>query len=74
MWVLTKAYNDYDQYGDYLVSAYNERPTAEQIAKAAECDLEYANHILGGGGRLNSEGSWFFLTEIRNGEIYKHSN
>lgn len=75
MWVLTKSVNDYNQYGDYLVTVFNDKPTPEKLRKtlsipANEGD-EFINHLLNGGGRIGVEYEWYLLTKLEEGEEYK---
>ena len=72
MWVITRAINQYDQYGDYFECVFENKPTIEQLIKYFG-DEELAKHVLNGGGRQNIEYSWYFLTEIKSGEQYVHS-
>ena len=32
-WVITEAYNEYDQYGDYLVAVFHKKPSLEDLKK-----------------------------------------
>lgn len=69
MWVITFAVNAYDQEGDYFERVFDKKPTVEELNK-----LGYdGEHLIKGGGRKGSEGSWRFLTEIKSGEAYEHS-
>jgi hypothetical protein len=72
MWVITKCINEYDQAGDYFVAAFNERPSLNEIMMTVGCNEKYANNILSNGGRIGSEHDWYYLTEVYNGQIYKH--
>lgn len=69
-WVITKLVNDYNQYGQYFISAYTEKPTAEQIKKTLKCSDELAVDIEKGGGRASFEDIWFELHEIKSGELF----
>jgi hypothetical protein len=31
VWILTKSVNDYNQYGDYYIEAFKNKPTREQL-------------------------------------------
>ena len=75
MWVITFSINDYSQYGDYFHCAFNSKPTLEDLRKVfPESNIDFLNHISNGGGRTEQmEGTWYFLTEIKSGEIYEHS-
>jgi hypothetical protein len=59
IWVLTREYNDYDQYGEYFIDAWDHKPTAEEICQA--CYVADASHILAGGGRQAWEDCWYHL-------------
>jgi ubiquinone/menaquinone biosynthesis C-methylase UbiE len=72
MWIITRAINQYDQDGDYFETAYENKPTLDELLKFFR-DEELAKHVLNGGGRRDFEGSWYFLTEIKSGEQYVHS-
>ncbi len=72
MWVITRSVNEYDQDGDYFECVFHSKPTLEQLVKYFE-DEELAKHVLSGGGRIDYEGTWYFLTQMRSGERYVHS-
>ena len=72
MWVITRAINQYDQDGDYFECVFENKPTIEQLVKYFG-NKKLAIHVLKGGGRQNLEQSWYFLTEIKSGEQYVHS-
>lgn len=72
MWIITRAINQYNQEGDYFETAYENKPTLEDLVKFFG-DEELANHVLNGGGRRGFEYEWYFLTEIKSGEQYVHS-
>lgn len=63
VWVLTSEFNDYDQHGEYFEAVYASKPTAEQIAEKCRIYIEFADHILNGGGRKDKEYSWYWLRE-----------
>ena len=75
IWVLTTAYNDYDQHGDYFVAAFPRKPTRKEFYdwwyKDAEVDEDtayaFVDHMLAGGGRRNYEYQWYELTEYKFG-------
>lgn len=74
MWVLTRAINEYDQDGDYFESAWIKKPNIEQLIWFG-FEKDYALHLLNNdGGRIEYEHTWWFLTELKEGEQYKHSN
>jgi hypothetical protein len=71
IYVLTRSHNDYDQYGDYLVSAWYAKPSGSDLRRllpeSSEQDIQ---HILSGGGRRESESVWHFLRAISPGQDY----
>lgn len=65
VWVLTSAYNDYDQHGEYFEAVWPAKPTAEQVGDklgliAASSTVA---HVLNGGGRQQWEDVWWHLRE-----------
>lgn len=70
MWILTRVINEYDQDGDYFFCAWNEKPNVKDLVKVTERDEDYCNRILNNEGRLYPEHTWFWLTEMKNGEVY----
>lgn len=74
VWVLTDAYNDYDQHGDSLVAIFEKKPTIEKLAKALEMNdtgslnimsaVALLEHIRNGGGRRDNEYHWYDLEEV----------
>ena len=74
MWVVTRAENDSNQYGEYFVGVYTHKPTIENLKKLLPNKSEQTiKHILNGGGRQDFEDTWYFLSEINDGEKYEHS-
>ena len=72
MWVITRAINDYNQDGDYLMAVFYEKPNEEQLKRVLKNDdTHFLGHMLEGGGRISLEHEWYYLTEIKSGEIYK---
>jgi hypothetical protein len=87
MWIITRAINQYDQDGDYMFSAYVcDKPSREELRilfygtkynptvhdKKDRDDREkFISNLLNGGGRMDVENEWYYLTEIKSGEIYK---
>lgn len=63
IWVLTREINQYDQDGEYFVSAWNEKPT-HQTLKLFGVPENRLRHVLNGGGRVGSENEWFFLKKL----------
>lgn len=72
VWVITNSVNAYDQYGDYLIAVFIEKPNIEQIIKLLKCNEIYALHILDQKGRFGTEDSWYHLSELKEGELYKN--
>lgn len=70
MWVLTRAINDYNQEGAYLVAAYSDKPSKQELQRIVSDEI--AEHLVtSGGGRRGYEHEWFYLTELSNGEEYQ---
>ena len=79
IWVLSKDYNDYHQYGSYFVAAWLQKPSREQIAEligasiGASTDAKI-DHILAGNGRIDEDESYspclpiFTLSHLNEGE------
>jgi hypothetical protein len=69
-YILTRQHNEYDQYGEYFVAWFAERPTAVEVQAAvkrdeeSEIDEALATHILSGGGRQTSENVWWHLKQV----------
>ena len=38
IYILTKAYNDYDQHGEYFIKAYAKMPTTTQLSRSLNRD------------------------------------
>lgn len=70
MWAITSAMNQYEQYGDYLITVFSHKPSMKEINECLGGTREFAKWILKGGGRLDFEDEWYYLTEIHSGEIY----
>lgn len=72
IYVLTKEYNEYDQYGSYFVRAFKEKPTYEQALPFIQEEYHLEEHqrqcyrglIDHGGGRMGLEHGWFNLEEM----------
>ena len=61
VWVLTESYNDYDQHGNYFIKVWKNKPTEKELRDVGvENNIE---HVLNGGGRVNYEDQWYYLTE-----------
>ena len=72
MWAITRAINQYDQDGDYLVCVFKDKPDFAKIKTSfpKETD-EFIGRLTRGGGRKDSEHCWYYLTELKDGEEYK---
>ncbi len=62
VWILTEEYNQYDQYGEYYLAAFRDKPTLAQLIKLDMSEQE-AQHVLNGGGRQKNEDQWYNLKE-----------
>lgn len=52
VWVLTYVVNDYDQYGEYFLAVFKEKPTLGELMDG-DIPEDYAQSCLDtGGGRL----------------------
>lgn len=74
MWIVTRAVNDYNQDGDYFVAGFNSKPTFKDLKKLLpnESDVTIGK-LTRGGGRQDFEGNWYYLTEMKSGELYVSS-
>lgn len=70
IWVLLESYNDYNQHGEYFVTAWTQKPSAEQLRPYVnEYNFdESVAHLLSGGGRVGYEDRWYTLTAIKDGK------
>ena len=82
MFVLTKAVNDYNQFGDYLETVFSTSPTLTDLSKyfynttlenLEDEQILFLTHIKRGGGRQNTENEWYVLDELKSGEKYTPS-
>lgn len=84
MWVITRAINEYYQDGDYFVACYKNKPSFEEFVKVVaksegwrenhfdEVDeIERVRRYYENKGRFSNENSWYFLSEIKEGEVYQ---
>ena len=71
MWIVTRRINQYDQDGDYFVCAFDSKPTFQDLKNALpnESDVTIGK-LTRGGGRQYVEFEWFYLTELKSGEVY----
>jgi hypothetical protein len=74
IFVLTRAINQYDQEGDYLVAVFKKLPTEQELINLIGCSKEYACHILTTGGRKDKEYEWFYLTLLAFGSKYQEQD
>ena len=58
VWVLTKDYNAYDQYGSYYIKTFGHKPTLLELKAAG---VEHCEHVQSGGGRIGYEDEWYNL-------------
>lgn len=77
VWIITSEYNDYDQHGSYFEEVYKDKPTPEQlkdfllsrgeihVRNVSDYIEKRVNHLLNGGGRLDSEHVWYTLQEVK---------
>lgn len=63
VWILTEEFNAYDQYGEYFVAVFSERPHHAQLS-AHEVPQNRLRHVLNGGGRVGTEDRWFHLRKV----------
>lgn len=61
--VLTEAYNDYDQHGQYFIHAWSGKPERTELSLHVHpsTDLDW---LLAGGGRRDSEYHWYNLVGV----------
>ena len=71
IWVVTQSVNDYNQYGDYLISAFTQKPSFAELKQLLpdESD-ETIGRLTRGGGRKNDEGTWYYLFLLKAGQKY----
>lgn len=62
VWVLTEEYNQYDQYGEYYLAVFKDKPTLEKLLNFGMNET-IAKHVLNGGGREKVEDQWYNLRE-----------
>ncbi|MNK14333.1 hypothetical protein D3C87_324440 [compost metagenome] len=73
IYILTKEYNEYDQFGSYFIHAWQWKPTiAEMKVHDRFITDEIGLHLsVHGGGRIADEDVWFHL-EIIDNERFKN--
>ena len=50
VWVLTEEVNDYNQYGEYFLAVFKEKPTLEELM-SFDIPEDYARSCLDTGGK-----------------------
>lgn len=74
MWVLTCEVNAYYQEGEYFVAAFMDKPSKDSLRDVlkwyGDATDPLLDHVLAGGGRIDSENLWFFLNEVEEGHRY----
>jgi len=70
MWILTIEYNEYDQFGEYFVAAFKEKPTFNQLKKLLKERKKVIENLLLGGGRIDEEYQWYHLRQVEDGKLY----
>ena len=70
-WVLTREINEYHQEGEYLVAVFGRKPSIRELCELDSITEKTAKYIWKGGGRINDEDEWFFLSEIQEGVQYQ---
>jgi len=74
LWIVTRAINDYNQYGEYFVCAFITKPTFKELKNLLPCESDATiGKLTRGGGRQSIEDEWYFLTEQTNGTLYHHN-
>ncbi len=63
VWILTEEHNEYDQYGEYFISAFKEKPTHKQLTEL-DVPTNRLKYVLGGGGRQDGDCHWYHLREV----------
>lgn len=74
MWILTCEVNEYNQEGEYFVAAFLDKPSKDALRYVlkwyGDATDSLLDHVLEGGGRIDSENLWFFLREVGEGRRY----
>lgn len=72
MWVVTREINQYDQDGHYLVCVFENKPNFQDLKKVLSDESDVTiGKLTRGGGRQKYEDEWFYLTELKSGELYE---
>ena len=69
MWIVTREVNEYNQAGEYFCCAYLEKPSFQELRDKLKLDDIAAGTLTRGGGRQDSENEWFYLRELKEGEM-----
>ena len=74
IWIVTTEYNEYDQYGEYFVACFLEKPSKSELKELLK--NEYISditidYLFDGGGRQDVENQWWYLEEVKVGENYR---
>ena len=72
MFILTRELNEYDQWGEYFVAAFSEKPTVRALENILG-STDLARHVLTGGGRQEYEYAWYFLREVQSGQVWEYN-
>lgn len=71
MWIVTTAVNAYDQYGEYFVAVFLEKPDFKQLKDLLNLDDVTTGKLTRGGGRHDSDDTqWWILEEVQPGLLY----
>lgn len=71
IWVVVRSINEYNQDGEYFECAFTKKPSFQDLKTTLGLDDITIGKLTRGGGRQNSEDTWYNLVEIRSGEQYK---
>lgn len=83
VWILTRAENQYDQYGEYFEAVWTEKPTRSELLifftngsgvheDHTAKEHKFVGRILNGGGREKVEDTWYYLDEVETGKAFEH--
>lgn len=68
-WILTSEYNEYDQFGEYFIAWFKDKPTREMLAECG-VPLDTVDHVHAGGGRsAHYEYRWWHLRQVDEGYV-----
>lgn len=71
LWIVTWESDDDNQYGEYFVAAFTNKPSKEELHKLLPLlTKKEIDWLYDGGGRKGSEASWYFLRERECGVDY----